>query len=170
MIVTPDEICVIQQGMKFSVKVFGPSRGYILEVFDGHFELPNLGPIGQSKNFFIFLFKQFKKLRNYSGSNGLAEPRDFQTPVALYDDRTVESFTINIKYQGQLFTTKQNHSAFDVVAWHGNYVPFKYNLNRFMVINSVSFDHCVSQSCPYIIYYIQLIKQSLFRIHQFSLS
>ncbi|CAD6242751.1 GSCOCG00009559001-RA-CDS [Cotesia congregata] len=116
----PNEICVIQQGMKFSVSVLGPSRGYILEVFDNHFQLPNLGPIG---------------------ANGLAAPRDFLTPVAYYEDRE-EEFKVYCKYQGELFVSKQNHSPFDVIAWHGNYVPYKYDLNKFMVINSVSFDHC----------------------------
>ncbi|XP_008545920.1 homogentisate 1,2-dioxygenase [Microplitis demolitor] len=116
----PNEICVIQQGMKFSVNVLGPSRGYILEVFDNHFQLPNLGPIG---------------------ANGLAAPRDFLTPVAHFEDLE-EEFKIHCKYQGELFVSTQNHSPFDVVAWHGNYVPYKYNLNNFMVINSVSFDHC----------------------------
>uniref|UniRef100_A0A0C9REU6 Homogentisate 1,2-dioxygenase n=1 Tax=Fopius arisanus TaxID=64838 RepID=A0A0C9REU6_9HYME len=118
----PNEICVIQQGMKFSVGVLGPSRGYILEVFDNHFQLPHLGPIG---------------------ANGLANPRDFLTPVALYEDND-SKFEIYSKYQGRLFSFVQDSSPFDVVAWHGNYVPYKYDLNRFMVINSVSFDHCVS--------------------------
>ncbi|XP_066584363.1 homogentisate 1,2-dioxygenase isoform X2 [Prorops nasuta] len=118
--VEPNEICVIQQGMRFSVIVFGPSRGYILEVFDNHFQLPDLGPIG---------------------ANGLANPRDFQTPVAWYEERETEFKIIN-KFHGKLFVATQNHSPFDVVAWHGNYVPFKYDLDRFMVINSVSFDHC----------------------------
>ncbi|KYN18225.1 Homogentisate 1,2-dioxygenase [Trachymyrmex cornetzi] len=116
----PNEICVIQQGMRFSMTVFGPSRGYILEVFDNHFQLPELGPIG---------------------ANGLANPRDFQTPVAWYEDREID-YEIICKYQGKLFVANQGHSPFDVIAWHGNYVPYKYDLNRFMIINSVSFDHC----------------------------
>nr|CAD7201110.1 unnamed protein product [Timema douglasi] len=116
-----NEICVIQQGMKFSVNVKGPTRGYILEVFDNHFQLPNLGPIG---------------------ANGLANPRDFQTPVAWYEDREVQNFQVISKYQGHLFRAEQDHSPFDVVAWHGNYVPYKYNLANFMVINAVKFDHC----------------------------
>ncbi|XP_012261379.2 homogentisate 1,2-dioxygenase [Athalia rosae] len=120
MKVDPNEICVIQQGMRFSVTVLGPSRGYILEVFDNHFQLPNLGPIG---------------------ANGLANPRDFLTPVAWFEDRETP-FTIISKYQGKLFAASQGHSPFDVVAWHGNYVPYKYDLDRFMVVNSVSFDHC----------------------------
>uniref|UniRef100_A0A182F2P2 Homogentisate 1,2-dioxygenase n=1 Tax=Anopheles albimanus TaxID=7167 RepID=A0A182F2P2_ANOAL len=120
--VQPNEICVIPQGMRFSVALEGPSRGYILEVYDGHFRLPDLGPIG---------------------ANGLANPRDFLTPTAHFEDRTVaQGYRIVSKYQGALFVAKQNHSPFDVVAWHGNYVPYKYDLARFMVINSVSFDHC----------------------------
>ncbi|XP_073944957.1 homogentisate 1,2-dioxygenase [Choristoneura fumiferana] len=121
MEVAPNEIAVIQLGMRFAVAVDGPSRGYILEVFDGHFKLPDLGPIG---------------------ANGLANPRDFLTPVAKYHDEDNINFTIVSKYQGALFAAQQRHSPFDVVAWHGNYVPYKYNLANFMVINSVSFDHC----------------------------
>lgn len=123
MIVKPNEIAVVQQGMRFNVQVSEPSRGYILEVFGQHFVLPDLGPIG---------------------ANGLANPRDFLTPVAWYEDREVENYRIIAKYQGKLFVASQNHSPFDVVAWHGNYVPYKYDLGKFMVINSVSFDHCVS--------------------------
>lgn len=118
--VEPNEICVIQQGMKFSVNVTGASGGYILEVYDGHFKLPDLGPIG---------------------ANGLANPRDFLTPTAWFEDRDC-CYEIISKFQGALFKASQYRSPFDVVAWHGNYVPYKYNLANFMVINSVSFDHC----------------------------
>lgn len=121
MHVNPNEICVIQQGMRFQVYVSGPSRGYILEVFDNHFVLPNLGPIG---------------------ANGLANPRDFKTPTAWYEDRDVNGFVVISKYQGCLFQATQNHSPFDVVAWHGNYVPYKYDLAKFNTINTVSYDHC----------------------------
>lgn len=120
MIVEPNEICVVQQGMRFSIDVDGPTRGYILEVYDAHFQLPSLGPIG---------------------ANGLANPRDFKTPSAYYEDLEVPFKIIN-KYAGHLFQAEQNHSPFDVVAWHGNYTPYKYNLSDFMVINTVSFDHC----------------------------
>ncbi|XP_056595065.1 homogentisate 1,2-dioxygenase [Triplophysa dalaica] len=121
MMVEPTEICVMQQGMRFTVDVFGETRGYILEVFGAHFELPDLGPIG---------------------ANGLANPRDFQTPVAWYEDRTVATgYTIVNKYQGKFFSCQQDFSPFNVVAWHGNYTPYKYNLENFMVINCVSFDH-----------------------------
>ncbi|KAF2883343.1 hypothetical protein ILUMI_22845 [Ignelater luminosus] len=118
--VKPNEIAVIQQGMRFSIEVLEPCRGYILEVFGRHFNLPDLGPIG---------------------ANGLANPRDFLTPVACYEDLEGR-YEIVTKYQGKMFYCEQDHSPFDVVAWHGNYVPYKYDLSKFMVINSVSFDHC----------------------------
>uniref|UniRef100_A0A8C8CGK9 Homogentisate 1,2-dioxygenase n=1 Tax=Oncorhynchus tshawytscha TaxID=74940 RepID=A0A8C8CGK9_ONCTS len=121
MMVEPNEICVIQQGMRFSVNVFGETRGYVLEVYGAHFELPDLGPIG---------------------ANGLANPRDFLTPVAWYEDREVATgYTVINKYQGKLFSSQQVFSPFNVVAWHGNYTPYKYNLDNFMVINCVAFDH-----------------------------
>lgn len=121
MNVDPNEICVIQLGMRFSVTVSEDSRGYVLEVFDGHFELPSLGPIG---------------------ANGLANPRDFLTPVAHYEDCEVDKYAVISKYHGHLFQATQDHSPYDVVAWHGNYTPYKYNLKNFNVINTVSFDHC----------------------------
>uniref|UniRef100_A0A0B6Z789 Homogentisate 1,2-dioxygenase n=1 Tax=Arion vulgaris TaxID=1028688 RepID=A0A0B6Z789_9EUPU len=119
MNVEPNEICVIQRGIRFSVDVKGDSRGYILEVFSDHFQLPTLGPIG---------------------ANGLANPRDFLTPVAWYEDQDLD-FTVVNKYHGHIFSASQGHSPFDVVAWHGNYAPYKYNLSKFMVINCVAFDH-----------------------------
>lgn len=121
LVVKPNEFCVIQSGIRFSVHVDEPSRGYILEVYDAHFILPNLGPIG---------------------ANGLANPRDFETPVACFEDLEVASYTVVAKFQGQLHASQITHSPFDVVAWHGNYAPYKYNLANFNVINSVSFDHC----------------------------
>jgi len=119
MEVPQNEICVVQRGMHFSVGVEGPSRGYVLEIFHGHFILPDLGPIG---------------------SNGLANPRDFLTPVAAYEDKETPFLVIN-KFCGELFECEQRHSPFNVVAWHGNYVPYKYDLNKFCCINSVTFDH-----------------------------
>ncbi|KAL5457206.1 hypothetical protein EMCRGX_G034451 [Ephydatia muelleri] len=120
--VKPNEIVIIPQGIRFTVNVFGPTRGYILEVFNGHFQLPNLGPIG---------------------ANGLANPRDFLSPVAWYEDRELpgNDYTVISKFQGKLFAAKQKNSPFDVVAWHGNYYPYKYDLKNFMVINAVAFDH-----------------------------
>ncbi|KAJ1834316.1 hypothetical protein LPJ63_002048 [Coemansia sp. RSA 2711] len=120
IMVAPNEIAVVQRGIRFSVALpDGPSRGYVLEVFDGHFELPDLGPIG---------------------ANGLANPRDFQTPTAKYE-HTNDKWSIINKYQGELFIAIQEHSPYDVVAWHGNYAPYKYDLANFVVVNSVSFDH-----------------------------
>ena len=77
----------------------------------------------------------------------MANPRDFQTPVACYEDRETD-YEVVCKYHGKLFAAEQGHSPFDVVAWHGNYVPFKYHLDKFMVVNTVSFDHCVSVRVP----------------------
>eukprot|EP01139_Manchomonas_bermudensis_P023450 Amastigsp_a841158_233.p2 type:complete len:436 gc:universal Amastigsp_a841158_233:1352-45(-) len=120
MRVAPNEICVIQRGFRFSIDLpDGPSRGYVSEVYEGHFEIPDLGPIG---------------------ANGLANPRDFETPVAWYEDRDVP-FTIVQKFLDELYTCEIDHSPFDVVAWHGNYAPYKYDLSKFCVVNSVSYDH-----------------------------
>merc|ERR1712137_455088 len=120
MLVEPGEICVIQRGMHFTVNVNGPTRGYALEVFTGHFEIPNLGPIG---------------------ANGLANPRDFQTPVAYFERENDRDWTIINKFLGKQFVAKMDHSPYNVVAWHGNYAPYKYNLNLFNTMNTVSFDH-----------------------------
>lgn len=120
MRVENNEICIIQRGIRFSVALpDGPSRGYVLEVYGNHFELPDLGPIG---------------------ANGLADARHFFSPTAWYEDRECK-FTIVNKFMGKLFAAEQDHSPFDVVSWHGNYVPSKYDLANFTVINSVSFDH-----------------------------
>ena len=120
--VKPGEITVIQRGIQFSVNVSGPSRGYALEIYTGHFEIPSLGPIG---------------------ANGLANPRDFQAPVAYFDDIKVEWTVVN-KFLGKLFKASMDHSPFNVVAWHGNYAPYKYDLSLFNTMNTVSFDHAVN--------------------------
>ena len=114
-------VCVYLYVFRFSVEVTGQTRGYILEVYDTHFQLPNLGPIG---------------------ANGLAAPRDFLSPTAAFEQREVPNgYQIISKYQGSLFVAIQYHSPFDVVAWNGNYAPYKYDLDKFMVINAVAFDH-----------------------------
>lgn len=113
------EIVVIPRGVKFSVNVDGPSRGYVLEVYKGHFEIPSLGPIG---------------------SNGLANPRDFEIPVAHYQDLDI-TFTLVNKFGGKYWQATMPNTPFDVVAWHGNYYPYKYDLRKFNTMNSVSFDH-----------------------------
>jgi homogentisate 1,2-dioxygenase len=120
-LIEPLEIIVIPSGIRFTVIVDGPSRGYMLEVYGTHFELPNLGPIG---------------------ANGLANPRDFETSAAWFEDLDEIEYHVIGKYQGAFFQSIQNFSPFNVVAWHGNYCPFKYDLRKFMVINTVSFDHC----------------------------
>jgi homogentisate 1,2-dioxygenase len=124
LIVHPKEICIIPRGIVFSVKsIDGTStRGYVLEVYAGHFQLPELGPIG---------------------SNGLANARDFWHPTAwaCLDDKTESSHVIYTKFGEALFERVSPHSPYNVVAWHGNYVPYKYNLTNFCSINSVSYDH-----------------------------
>jgi homogentisate 1,2-dioxygenase len=119
LVVENCEIAMVQRGIKFSVSVDQPSRGYIFELYQGHFELPGLGPIG---------------------SNGLANARDFLYPKAKFEDRDVAFEVVN-KFGGDLFAASMKHSPFDVVAWHGNYAPFKYDLRRFNCMNSVTYDH-----------------------------
>ncbi|KAG2501039.1 hypothetical protein HYH03_000858 [Edaphochlamys debaryana] len=119
--VAPGEIAVVPRGVRFAVELrCGAARGYVLETFAGHFALPDLGPIG---------------------SNGLASPRDFLHPVAWYEDVEGVSYQVLHKLEGQLFVGSQSFSPFNVVAWHGNYVPYKYDLSRFCPVNSVAFDH-----------------------------
>ena len=116
----PMEICVIPRGIKFRVVLQETeARGYILENHGGLFRLPDLGPIG---------------------ANGLANPRDFETPTAAYEQRE-GNYEVVCKFLGNLWSADINHSPLDVVAWHGNYAPYKYDLRRFNVINTVSFDH-----------------------------
>jgi homogentisate 1,2-dioxygenase len=117
--VAPGEIAVIPRGLKFRVDVAGPVRGYVCENYGSLFRLPELGPIG---------------------SQGLAQARDFQAPVAAFEERKGGT-TLVAKFQGNLWAADLAHSPLDVVAWHGDYVPYKYDLARFMTINSVSFDH-----------------------------
>mmetsp|Transcript_23107 Transcript_23107/g.40918 ORF Transcript_23107/g.40918 Transcript_23107/m.40918 type:complete len:477 (-) Transcript_23107:73-1503(-) len=120
MRVEPKEICVVQRGMRFSVQVEEETnRGYILEIFSSHFILPDLGPIG---------------------SNGLANPWDFETPVACYEDKQ-EEWVCYTKFAGAMFEMKQSFSPFNVVAYNGNYVPYKYDLRKFCCMNSVTYDH-----------------------------
>eukprot|EP00580_Thalassiosira_gravida_P008772 CAMPEP_0201634210 /NCGR_PEP_ID=MMETSP0493-20130528/7234_1 /ASSEMBLY_ACC=CAM_ASM_000838 /TAXON_ID=420259 /ORGANISM="Thalassiosira gravida, Strain GMp14c1" /LENGTH=548 /DNA_ID=CAMNT_0048106037 /DNA_START=104 /DNA_END=1750 /DNA_ORIENTATION=+ len=149
MTVMPGEICVIPRGVVFTVNLIHNdteeeeechlacgnnnfARGYILEIFRGHFQLPELGPIG---------------------SNGLANARDFLHPTAYYessedktkttdrDDRRRLHYTIVNKFGQKLFERTSPHTPYDVVAWHGNYLPYKYDLRRFCAINSVTYDH-----------------------------
>ena len=118
--IAPGEICVIPRGLKFRVELLDEQvRGYLCENYGQPFRLPDLGPIG---------------------ANGLANARDFKAPTAAYDDREGE-FHITAKFLGHLWSAAIDHSPLDVVAWHGNYVPYKYDLALFNCINTVSFDH-----------------------------
>ncbi|MEZ5851578.1 MAG: homogentisate 1,2-dioxygenase [Hyphomicrobiaceae bacterium] len=116
----PGEIVVIPRGVKFRVELMGgPARGYVCENYGGGFTLPDRGPIG---------------------ANCLANPRDFLTPVAWYEDRE-EPCRLTVKWGGALWETTLGHSPLDVVAWHGNYAPYKYDLRRYNAVGSISFDH-----------------------------
>ncbi len=116
----PREVAVIPRGLKFRVLLLDKeARGYICENHGAPFRLPDLGPIG---------------------SNGLANPRDFQTPVAWYEDRD-EPVGLVQKFEGTLWSTALDHSPLDVVAWHGSNAPYKYDLTRFNTIGTISYDH-----------------------------
>ena len=118
--VEPQEIAVIPRGVRFRVELpDGAARGYVCENFGAMLRLPDLGPIG---------------------SNGLANARDFLAPVAAYEDEEGE-FELVGKFQGHLWRADIGHSPLDVVGWHGNYAPYKYDLRRFNTIGSISFDH-----------------------------
>ncbi|MCR6701340.1 MAG: homogentisate 1,2-dioxygenase [Dokdonella sp.] len=118
--VEPQQIAVIPRGIRFRVDLpDGEARGYVAENFGAALRLPDLGPIG---------------------SNGLANPRDFETPHAAYED--VEGdFELIAKFQGNLWRAAIGHSPLDVVAWHGNHAPYRYDLRRFNTIGSISYDH-----------------------------
>ncbi|WP_263143644.1 homogentisate 1,2-dioxygenase [Pseudomonas sp. RIT-PI-AD] len=118
--VAPEEILVLPRGLKFRVELLDASaRGYICENHGCALRLPDLGPIG---------------------SNGLANPRDFLAPVARYEEADRPTQLVQ-KFLGELWSTELDHSPFDVVAWHGNNVPYKYDLRRFNTIGTVSYDH-----------------------------
>jgi homogentisate 1,2-dioxygenase len=118
--VAPGEIAVLPRGVRVRVELpDGPSRGYIAENYGSLLRLPDLGPLG---------------------SNGLANPRDFLSPVAAFEQVEAPVRMVQ-KYMGHLWETTLDHSPLDVVAWHGNYTPYKYDLARFNVMGSVSFDH-----------------------------
>jgi homogentisate 1,2-dioxygenase len=118
--VEPQEIVVIPRGLRFRVELpDGVARGYFCENFGAPVRLPDLGPIG---------------------SNGLANPRDFQTPTAWYEQSTGD-FELVAKFGGHLWSAPIGHSPLDVVAWHGNHAPYKYDLRLFNTMGSVSYDH-----------------------------
>ena len=115
----PGWVGLVPRGVKFRVEVDGEARGYVAENHGVPFRLPELGPIG---------------------SNGLANPRDFETPFAWFEDEDEPTEVIQ-KSLGSLWTATLDHSPLDVVAWHGNYAPWRYELARFNTIGTVSFDH-----------------------------
>ena len=118
--VPPGHIALVPRGVRFRVEVpDGGARGYVAENYGVPFRLPDLGPIG---------------------ANGLAASRDFEYPVAAFEDVEGDHELVQ-KHGGHLWTTMIDHSPLDVVAWHGNYAPWRYDLSRFNVINTVSFDH-----------------------------
>ncbi len=116
----PGEIVVIPRGVTFAADlVAGPARGYVCENYGARFTLPERGPIG---------------------ANCLANPRDFRTPVAAYEDRKAPC-TLTLKWGGALHLAELDHSPLDVVAWHGNYAPYVYDLRRFSPVGPILFDH-----------------------------
>jgi homogentisate 1,2-dioxygenase len=120
ILAAPGEIAVIPRGVRFRVELpDGTARGYVCENYGAFFTLPELGPIG---------------------SNGLANARDFRFPVAAYEDRDGKTEVV-VKFEGNLWATDYDHSPLDVVAWHGDYAPYKYDLARFMTIGTISYDH-----------------------------
>ena len=117
--VSPGQVALIPRGVKFRVEVDGEALGYVAENHGLPLRLPELGPIG---------------------SNGLANARDFETPMAWFEDRDEQTEVVQ-KYLGSLWTTTLDHSPLDVVAWHGNYAPWRYDLRLFNTMGSISFDH-----------------------------
>ncbi|HEX3350794.1 MAG TPA: homogentisate 1,2-dioxygenase [Acetobacteraceae bacterium] len=118
--VAPGEILVLPRGMRFRVELLDEvARGYIAENHGALLRLPDLGPIG---------------------ANGLANPRDFLSPVAWFEDRDEPTAVVQ-KFLGKLWETTLDHSPLDVAAWHGNYAPYKYDLAHFNTIGTISFDH-----------------------------
>jgi len=118
--IEPQQVALIPRGVRFRVELFdGTARGYVGENFGALLRLPDLGPIG---------------------SNCLANPRDFEAPCAAYEDAEGE-FELIAKFQGRLWRAPIDHSPLDVVGWHGNYAPYRYDLRRFNTIGSISYDH-----------------------------
>lgn len=116
----PKEIAILPRGLVYRVEVLeGPARGFVCENYGQKFELPGRGPIG---------------------ANCMANPRDFKAPVAAFEDREVSS-TVTVKWCGQFHSTKIGQSPLDVVAWHGNYAPYKYDLRTYCPVGAILFDH-----------------------------
>jgi len=118
--VRPGEVALLPRGLAFKIALpDGPSRGYVAENYGAPFRLPELGPIG---------------------SNGLANARDFLAPTAAFEDE-LGAYEIIKKFGGKLWRNTQVGTPFNVVAWHGNLTPVKYDTAHFMTIGSISFDH-----------------------------
>ena len=118
--VAPGEICVIPRGVKFKAEIVnGPARGYVCENYGAKFTLPDRGPIG---------------------ANCLANPRDFKTPAAAFEEKD-SPCTLTVKWGGKFYRCDLGHSPLDVVAWHGNYAPYKYDLHSFSPVGALLFDH-----------------------------
>jgi homogentisate 1,2-dioxygenase len=118
--IAPGEVAIVPRGVKLRVELpGGPARGYLCENYGGAFTLPERGPIG---------------------ANCMANPRDFLTPIAAYEDRDTPSRMV-VKWGGAMWETDLDHSPLDVVAWHGNYAPYKYDLRRFSPVGPLLFDH-----------------------------
>jgi homogentisate 1,2-dioxygenase len=116
----PKEIAILPRGLVYRVEVLeGPARGFVCENYGQPFTLPLRGPIG---------------------ANCLANPRDFKTPVAAFEDRDAPSRVV-LKWCGQFHATEIGHSPLDVVAWHGNYAPYKYDLRTYSPVGAILFDH-----------------------------
>jgi homogentisate 1,2-dioxygenase len=117
---SPGEVAVVPRGVRFRVEILGAAaRGYVGENHGAALRLPELGPIG---------------------ANGLANARDFQVPCAAFEDRE-GGCELVARFAGRCWTTRLDHSPLDVVAWHGNYHPYKYDLARFNAMNTVTYDH-----------------------------
>ena len=135
LLVSPGELFILPKGLKMTVTLpaNGGSKGFVAELFEiGHFQLPNLGPIG---------------------SNGLADARHFKTPTAHYEDRSCKDYELINKFGGDLFLANLQYSPYDVVGWSGRYHPCKYDLLQFMALGSVTWDHADPSlhtvlSCP----------------------
>ena len=116
----PKEIAILPRGLVYRVEVLeGPARGFVCENYGQKFDLPGRGPIG---------------------ANCMANPRDFKAPVAAFEDREVPS-TLTIKWCGQFHETEIPQSPLDIVAWHGNYAPVKYDLRTYCPVGAILFDH-----------------------------
>jgi homogentisate 1,2-dioxygenase len=118
--IEPKEIAIIPRGLVYRVEVLeGPARGFICENYGQKFDLPGRGPIG---------------------ANCMANRRDFKSPIAAFEDRDAPS-TVTVKWCGQFHRCEIDHSPLDVVAWHGNYAPVKYDLETYCPVGSILFDH-----------------------------